>query len=670
MFLRLLILLLTLIPICLFAQNYVKIGSVNNAPCSLGNGAVGYEYEIGTTEVTNAEYCLFLNCVAISDPYKLYSKLMTQHPFGGIIREGQEEAYRYKVKDGYENKPVVCITWNSAIRYINWLHYNSQRIESGNSNYLPFTEGDATQGAYNTLDFGTNKATQTCATRNNGAIYWLPNESEWLKAAYYNPLAKSWQEDLLPKGSNCYSKKGWMLPYPHIKDVKANVTPSAFGTYDQQGNAAEWCENVHGKNWRSTLGGSLIRPKEFAVISDKEGDAPDKPITSFGFRVCRKATAKQRNVEPHCLVKAQQSNATTDVVTDKNGGIYVLCGEVGNKGDAQNQYRGYVGYNFYISKYELTNEEYCKFLNAVANYADPYHLYNANMSHSICGGIDRIENGEWYTYKVKEGYNRKPVTYLHYCDLVRYANWMHYGCPNTGKSELGTTEGTAVLGAYNTTDFEDVRSGKKAVYAEWGKRNVGAKYWIPSEDEWYKAAYYDPTIIGNRKYHDYPTRTSDVPTHKQANYLIGDSIFNVETFVVDVDCFANAASYVGTQQQGGNVWEWIEDWQYGNVGVRGLRGGSWSYTAYGLNAINTDPGGLDDFNYVFGGRICMAVDTAGWQLVKKPLLDRIFEWWMMQSIKFIVIYILCFSLLVIMTVAFFVYRLKLYLNKSKNNEVF
>lgn len=625
------VLLVLLLANSLSAQNYVKIGNPNNPPSSNGKGVVTYEYEIGATEVTNVQYCTFLNNVAASDPFNLYSKLMTQHPFGGIVREGNKGAYTYRVKTGYENKPIVCVTWNSAIRYINWLHYNASRIECGKVDYVPYTEGDTIHGAYNTTDFGTNRAVQTCVARNKDAIYWLPNENEWLKAAYFDPNTNDWHEDLLPKGINCYNNKiGWMLPFPHIKNVGEGVLPSAYGTYDQQGNAAEWVENAQG-NWRIALGGSLIRPKEFAAFNEKEGDVPDKPITSFGFRVCRKVLPVDRNIEASCSLNHKNNVTKVNGIADTNGGIYVLCNEIGNKGDAQNQYRGFVGYNFYIGRYELTNREYCSFLNAVAKFSDPYHLYNDNMSHSICGGIDRAEKNGHYIYKVKDNYERKPVTYIHYCDLVRYVNWLHYGCPNTGKSVLGTTEGSVNQGAYNTSDFEDVRSGKKTVYANWGKRNIGAKYWIPSEDEWYKAAYYDPTKIGVRKYHDYPTRTSDVPTHSQANYLIGDSILNSETFVVDVDCFADASSYFGTQQQGGNVWEWTENWQYGSVGVRGLRGGSWSYTAYGLNAINMDPGGLDDFNYVFGGRICKSINETGWCPIEKPIVDRITEWWSLFS---------------------------------------
>lgn len=184
------------------------------------------------------------------------------------------------------------------------------------------------------------------------------------------------------------------------------------------------------------------------------------------------------------------------------------------------------------------------------------------------------------------------MTYIGFYELARYANWLHYGCPK-GEQKLGITEGDSESGAYNTTDFESVRFGNKRVYDTFGRRNKGAKYWIPDEDEWYKAAYYDPTILGHRKFHDYPTRTSMPPTVKQANYMPEDKLaVGAPYYVCEVDDFSESASYYGTLNQGGNVWEWTESWQYGVPGQRALRGGSWQYTEQGLNAVNEDPGVL------------------------------------------------------------------------------
>lgn len=609
----------------LSSQDYVKVGEVGNKTNSLGMGTVGYEYEIAAYEVTNEQYCAFLNNVASkSDSYHLYSPIMDEHFFGGIKRCEDKGILIYKVKERYENKPVVGVSWNSAIRYINWLHYNSLNIENGKnrSEFYPYTEGTEVVGAYNTVDLeDLEKATRSCSKRNNAAIYWLPNRNEWMKAAYYRN--DNWEEDWIEKGANCYdTNSGWKYPYPHIKDVGNSVEASFYGTYDQQGNAAEWVEDVVNKNWRMACGGSVIRTPSFASMTAYEGDAPDKSISSFGFRICRVADKALRCSQPELytpLDSMKQENVLMSEVRQKrdlNDGLYVLCGDAKNEGDRLYQWKGQVNYEFYIGKYELSNDEYVRFLNATARFSDPYGLYNPNMGNSICGGIDRIENiaDRSYSYQSKDGWADKPVSYIGFYDLARYANWLHYGCPSTGKSELGTTEGTGELGAYDTSDFEDVRTGKKKVYPNFGQRNVAALYWIPNEDEWYKAAYYDPQKLGNRKYHDYPTRMSDPPTSADANYMIDNKLsVGFPFYVASVTDYSNATSYYGTQQQGGNVWEWLESWQYGIVGIRALRGGSWGYTSYGLHACNTDPGGINDESYVFGGRLCMAVDSEGWQ---------------------------------------------------------
>ena len=282
--------------------NFSIVGDLGNPPLSNGYGKVDYDYEIMSYEVTNEEYCLFLNSVASSeDEYGLYSPIMSESFMGGIIQDFKDGELLYFVKKGYENKPVIGVTWYSAIRYINWLHYNAPQIEANNEIdlYTTNTEGDSYRGAYNTIDGSY--------LRNPGAIYWLPNRNEWIKAAFY--WGDHWNESFVAEGSNCYSNQsGWAYPCPHIKDVGQNVDSSYYGLYDTRGNVAEWVEDRMG-DFRLSLGGSLIRAERYGNINETEGDYPDKSISSFGFRVCRTANVADR------LKEVQQFNSAKSHTT-------------------------------------------------------------------------------------------------------------------------------------------------------------------------------------------------------------------------------------------------------------------------------------------------------------------------------------------------------------------
>jgi formylglycine-generating enzyme len=89
-----------------------------------GVGAVAYPFHIGKTEVTNAQYVAFLQAVASSDPYELYSTSMASDIRGGIVRSGVSGSYTYAVKAAaqsgsysFDNKPVVFVGSNDAMRF-------------------------------------------------------------------------------------------------------------------------------------------------------------------------------------------------------------------------------------------------------------------------------------------------------------------------------------------------------------------------------------------------------------------------------------------------------------------------------------------------------------------------------------------------------------------------
>jgi formylglycine-generating enzyme required for sulfatase activity len=250
----------------------------------------------------------------------------------------------------------------------------------------------------------------------------------------------------------------------------------------------------------------------------------------------------------------------------------VPVGNPGNAADpATGSIYGSVGYSYNIGKYEVTAGQYTAFLNAVAG-TDAYGLYNAHM-WSVSDGcqIERYAGsgtvGDPYQYRVASDYANRPVNCVSFWDACRFANWL-----NNGQGGAGTTEN----GAYTlTTD---------GITNNTITRNSGATWAVTSEDEWYKAAYFDPNLGGGAGgYWHFPTAGNNVPGNdvadvsgNNANYYIQGTAYPVENhhFITAIGEFQNSDSPLGTFDQGGNLWEWNEA-VFQNL--RGYRGGAFNW---------------------------------------------------------------------------------------------
>lgn len=234
---------------------------------------------------------------------------------------------------------------------------------------------------------------------------------------------------------------------------------------------------------------------------------------------------------------------------------------------------GAVGYVYDMGTYEVTAAEYCAFLNAVAK-TDTYGLYNESMVVSSYGcRIERTGDAGAYEYSVAGDYADRPVNYVSWGDAARFSNWLANGQP-TGLQDATTTEAGSYLlnGATSDAALLDI------------VREAGASWVIPTEDEWYKAAYHKnngPT----GEYFDYPTASDDLPSNaldlggNNATYYGGDFTIGSPYFRTAVGAHENSESPYGTFDQGGNVAEWTEAINYGSGRV--VRGGS--YDDFSLN---------------------------------------------------------------------------------------
>ena len=274
---------------------------------------------------------------------------------------------------------------------------------------------------------------------------------------------------------------------------------------------------------------------------------------------------------------------------------FVTVGDPGNPNDQDYGPGafGAVATTYAIGTYEVTLNQYAAFLNAKAA-ADPFDLYNPAMGTYLnTAGISRTGSSGSYVYGVI-GTGTRPVTYVSFYDAMRYANWLGNG----GGS--GDTE----TGAYTLLGGTPVPSNGLTV-----TRNGGATVWVPSENEWYKAAYYQPFAAGGDVdgYWLLPTRTNTLPVSNspgagtnRGNFYDGDfavtqsgSYSGTQNYLTPVGAYTDSESYYGTYDQGGNATEWNDTIIDGSS--RGRRGGSWRYYEPDMRA-SAQYGGLVPHN--------------------------------------------------------------------------
>ncbi len=288
----------------------VPVGDLGNAPDPLntsavpGIGSVSYAYDIGKFEVQNSQYAEFLNSVAATDTYGLYSTGMDSGLSGGITRSGSSGSYTYDVKPNMGDKPVNWVSFYDAVRFVNWLENGQPTGAQG--------AGTTETGSYTLFTDGSNNTTNVSARAAN-ATWVIPTENEWYKAAYHQPSGSGGPSDnywLYPTQSDS-------APTPGLADATGSITndgpnvanyllsadwngqdgnvttvgsagassDSYYGTFDQGGNIREWDETIIGGSHRGLRGGEAYSAESMLQSSGRYDDSPGYATYYIGFRV-------------------------------------------------------------------------------------------------------------------------------------------------------------------------------------------------------------------------------------------------------------------------------------------------------------------------------------------------------------------------------------------------
>ena len=264
-------------------------------------------------------------------------------------------------------------------------------------------------------------------------------------------------------------------------------------------------------------------------------------------------------------------------------GVTIDYATIGNPGNSPNivsgtNFGGAVATEFKMSTKETTNAQYVAFLNAVGA-SNTNGVYNGSMGSVASGGIVQAGSPGSYTYSVKPGtapsgasYGNMPVNFVNWFSAARFVNWMANG-QLTGTTGIASME----VGSYTLLN---ATSGNII------PRNVGATVFLPSADEWYKAAFYNGSAYTTWQTNSNTTPTATL-TFSTANAA---NVASVTASPVAVGSYTNSSvSAYGMYDMLGNVTE-ITDTANGASAAqfRALGGGfgasvsSWNSTA---NAI-------------------------------------------------------------------------------------
>jgi formylglycine-generating enzyme required for sulfatase activity len=227
---------------------------------------------------------------------------------------------------------------------------------------------------------------------------------------------------------------------------------------------------------------------------------------------------------------------------------FVSIGNAGNAADSTGY--GAVSYNYNMSTYAVSQDDINK---AVAN------------------GFSNGTTGNWT--------GSQPATGITWYQAAAFVNWLNTSQGYTAAYNLDAGATTLTL----WSPAQAWQLGGQNLY-----RNAAAHYFLPSENEYYKAAYYDPNKAGGAGYWQYATGSNSAPTAVASGTGAGTAVYNgVGSVPAAVDQSGGLSPY-GTMGQTGNVYEWHESASDGVNDVssenRVLRGGGWTNASSNLQS--------------------------------------------------------------------------------------
>ncbi len=260
---------------------------------------------------------------------------------------------------------------------------------------------------------------------------------------------------------------------------------------------------------------------------------------------------------------------------------FVTIGNPGNAADTTGNPNpaGAVGYTYGIGKFEVSEDMITKF--------------NASQSLQIT--------------TTSRGAN-KPAANVSWNEAARFVNWLNTSTGGFAAYNFttgGVNDNIALWTAADTLDYDPLNP----------YRSKRATYVLPSFNEWYKAAYFNPN---DSTYYNFANGSDIRPTAVISGTASNTAVYTQPgeaspTGPADVDQ-AGGLSPFGVMGLGGNILEWEESSadQANSSGSfwRGIRGGFWGNDSTVLSSSLTSPGAPTIENHTIGFRVASLSSSA------------------------------------------------------------
>lgn len=280
--------------------------------------------------------------------------------------------------------------------------------------------------------------------------------------------------------------------------------------------------------------------------------------------------------------------------------------------------RGGVAYEYRIARTEVSTSQWLEFVNTFSTQADfPSHLFGTPSfiwGPANWGAVpDSSYSGPGFRYRLEDHPQAgdRPVGGIGWRDAAIYCNWLHNG--------KGADPASFMTGAYDATTFGQIIPPEgPLIITDDTTRLPGARYFLPTLDEWAKAAYYDPHRHGPGQggWWLYPHRSDSPPLpgppgqgETSAGYVPAEFLGEWD---IPLGAYPDSVSPWGLLDTSGGAKEWTEtilDFGIPNPNYDILLGGSYAGDLYYM--VEDHVAGLSSHSPV-GGTYPGGIRLAAW----------------------------------------------------------